>query len=115
MRKLCRIAGWALLAVIVVLSVVPPQYRPETPAPHEVEHLGIFLLAGLAFGFGYERRHLLQTFGLVVFAAAIELIQLAIPGRHSRISDFVVDALSVSVGVGLAVVIAGRNDHASFG
>ena len=33
MQKLCRIAGWALLVAIVVLSVVPPHYRPGRPPP----------------------------------------------------------------------------------
>jgi VanZ family protein len=102
MRRLFQIAAWLLLMVIVVLSVVPPTDRPITPAPHNIEHLGIFLFTGLAFGLGYETRHLAQAFGLVIFSAAIELIQLAIPGRHARFSDFVVDALSVSIGTILA-------------
>jgi VanZ family protein len=74
--------------------------------PHNIEHLGIFLFTGLVFGLGYETRHLAQAFGLVIFSAAIELIQLAIPGRHARFSDFVVDALSVSIGTVLAWAIS---------
>jgi len=105
MRRLCQIAAWLLLLAIVVLSVVPPDVRPTTPAPHDLEHAGIFALTGLAFGFGYERRHLLQAIALVGFSGAIELLQLAIPGRHSRLSDFVVDALSISIGVGVAAAL----------
>jgi len=105
MRRLFQIAAWLLLIAIVVLSVVPPTDRPVTPAPHNIEHLGIFLLTGLAFGLGYETRHLAQAFGLVIFSAAIELIQLAIPGRHARFSDFVVDAISASIGTGLARIM----------
>jgi VanZ family protein len=48
---------------------------------------------------------------LMAFSAAIEIIQLGIPGRHARISDFVVDALSVSIGVGLAFVLT---EHKAF-
>ena len=103
--RLFRAAGWLLLAAIIVLTVVPPQHRPETGAPSELEHLGIFLLTGLAFGLGYGQRHLIQVCSLVAFAGAIELVQVLVPGRHSRLSDFVVDALSASVGVGLAVVV----------
>jgi VanZ family protein len=106
MRSLFRVAAWLLLLSIVVLSVVPPEYRPVTPAPHDVEHLSIFLLTGVAFGLGYEKRHFLQILALVAFSAAIEIIQLGIPGRHGRLSDFVVDALSASIGVGLAVAVA---------
>lgn len=106
MKRLFRLTAWLLLIAIVVLSVVPPHLRPVTPAPHDVEHLAIFLMTGLAFGFGYASRHGFQVVGLVAFAAAIEVIQLAIPGRHSRLSDFLVDAVSVSVGVILSAAIS---------
>jgi VanZ family protein len=111
MRRLFQFAAWLLILAIVVLSVIPAENRPVTPAPHDFEHAAIFLATGLAFGLGY-RRHLAQVMGLIVFCAAIELIQLVIPGRHARISDFAVDALSVSVGVGLAGLLAG---HKAFG
>ena len=110
MRKLFQIVAWLLLVTIVVLSVVPPEDRPVTPAPHNFEHVAIFVATGLAFGLGYSR-HLVQVFGLIAFSAAIELIQLGIPGRHARVSDFAVDALSVSIGVGLAFLLA---EHKAF-
>jgi VanZ family protein len=113
MRRLFRIAAWLVLVTIVVLSVVPPRDRPVTPAPHDFEHIAIFLAAGLAFGLGYSR-HLLQIFGLIAFSAAIELIQLAIPGRHARVSDFVVDALSVSVGVAVGFLLAEYSFYVKF-
>ena len=108
MRKVFRAAGWLLSVVIVVLSVIPAEERPITPVPHDLEHLAIFLVTGLAFGVGYTSRHLLQAFWVVTFAGIIELIQLMIPGRHSRLSDFVVDALGGVVGVGLGAVITRR-------
>jgi VanZ family protein len=105
MRRLFQIAAWFLLVTIVVLSVVPPEDRPVTSAPHDFEHVAIFVAMGLAFGLGYSR-HLVQILALMAFSGGIELIQLGIPGRHARVSDFVVDALSVSVGVGLAFMLA---------
>ena len=105
MRTLFRLAAWLLLVAIVILSVVPPDYRPVTPAPHNFEHGGIFVLTGLAFGLGYERWRVGQAAALVVFSGAIELVQLVVAGRHSRFSDFVVDAVSASLGVGLAAFI----------
>jgi len=105
MRRLFQIAAWLLLAIITLLSVVPPGDRPVTPAPHDVEHAAVFAAMGLAFGFGYARRYLLQALGLLGFCAAIELAQLGVPGRHARVSDFVVDALSVSVGIAVAFVL----------
>src|SRR5215471_11113199 len=90
MRRLFRVAAWFLLLAIVVLSVVPPDYRPVTPAPHGVEHLVIFFLTGLAFGLGYASRPFLQIIALAAFSAGIELVQIYIPGRHARLSDFLV-------------------------
>jgi VanZ family protein len=100
-QQLSRVVAWALLVTIVVLSFVPPGLRPVTPAPHYAEHLGIFLATGVAFGFGYAWSPVLQAIALVAFSAAIELIQLGIVGRHARLSDFVVNAVSISVGVGI--------------
>jgi VanZ family protein len=54
---------------------------------------------------------LVQVLALIAFSAAIEIIQLSIPGRHARVSDFVVDALGVSIGVGLACLLA---EHKAF-
>jgi VanZ family protein len=114
MRRLFQIAAWFLLVTIVVLSVVPAEDRPVTPAPHDFEHAAIFVATGLAFGLGYSW-YLAQIFGLIAFSAAIELIQLAIPGRHARVSDFIVDALSVSIGVGIAFLLAEYKVFARFG
>jgi VanZ family protein len=104
-RRLSRVAVWFLIAIITVLSFIPPGYRPVTPVPHNVEHLSIFLPTGLALGVGYRRRHLFQSLALVLYSAAVELIQLEIPGRHGRLSDFLVNAVSACFGVGLAVLI----------
>ena len=107
MRRLFRVAAWFLLLAIVVLSVVPPGFRPVTPASHNVEHLVIFFLTGVAFGLGYESRWFMQVIGLAGFSAAIELLQLFIPGRHARLSDFLVNAVSVALGIGLAALMVG--------
>jgi VanZ family protein len=114
MRRLFQIVAWFLLVAIVVLSVVPPEDRPVTPAPHDFEHVAIFVATGLAFGLGYAGRYLVQILGLIAFSAAIEIIQLGIPGRHARVSDFIVDALSVSIGVGLAFLLAEHKAFAGF-
>jgi hypothetical protein len=54
--KTARIAAWLLTAAIVILSLVPPSLRPETGAPHSVEHFTIYAAAGFAFGLGYKHR-----------------------------------------------------------
>jgi VanZ family protein len=105
MRRLFQIVAWLLLIAISLLSLVPPWLRPVTDAPHNIEHFGIFLLTSFAFGIGYPRRYLFQSIALIGFAGLIEIAQYWAPGRHARLSDFIVDALAVCVGIALAWLI----------
>lgn len=95
---MARISAWSLAAAIVILSLVPPQLRPETDLPHELEHFLIFAATGAAFGLAYVVRSMLLATWLVTFAGAVELAQLFVPGRHARLSDFLVDAVAVCAG-----------------
>jgi VanZ family protein len=103
-----RIAAWLLTIAIIVLSLVPPSLRPETAVPHNFEHFSIFFATGVAFGVGYSRRVYLVTIMLVIFAGAIELAQIVVPGRHARLSDFIVDALAACVGAAIASLVVAQ-------
>jgi VanZ family protein len=98
-RKFYLVAAWAALLAIVVLTVVPPNLRPTTEAPHDVEHAAAFLIAGVLFGLAYPARERILTIGAVAFCAVIEILQLYVPGRHARWIDFVVDAVASVSGV----------------
>jgi VanZ family protein len=100
-----RATAWLLAFVVVALSVVPPAMRPVTRVTHFFEHFGIFLATGLAFGLAYQSRRFFLTLSLVISAAAIELIQRLIPGRHARLSDFIVDSFGLCIGVGAAALL----------
>jgi len=104
-QSLFRLAGWALLLFIVILSVVPSADRPETHVPHKIEHLSTFLITGLVFGLGYQTQRWAQALLLITFSGAIEIVQLAISGRHSRLSDFVIDAGGALIGTALAAIL----------
>jgi VanZ family protein len=106
MRKISRASAWLLALAILVLSLVPPSYRPITEASHNVEHLAVFLTTGFAFGVGYPDRPFALATGLVIFCGAIELAQRWVPGRHARLSDFMVDAATACIGVGVTSVAA---------
>lgn len=86
--------------------MVPPDLRPETGAPHDLEHFLIYSAAGLAFGLGYPRKHGLLAILLLIYAASIEIAQLFVPGRHARLSDFIVDALAMCVGLMMVSLIS---------
>jgi VanZ family protein len=103
--KVARIAAWSLATGIVILSIVPPAVRPETKAPHNLDHFLIYAATGLAFGLGYKRRHDFLALLLVFFSAAVEITQLFVPGRHARLSDFIIDAFATSVGLAVSSLI----------
>ncbi len=102
MQRVFQAAAWLLALAIVVLSLTPPSYRPTTGTSHSLEHLSIFLAAGAAFGIGYPNRFWILVPALVTYAGAIEIAQLWAPGRHARMSDFLVDAAALCVGIGLS-------------
>jgi VanZ family protein len=101
MQRIFQIAGWLLAAAITILSLVPPQYRVGTAAPHYLEHLAAFLLVGIAFAAGYRDRLRTVAIGLVSFSGAIELAQVWTPGRHARLIDLLVDATAALIGLTL--------------
>jgi VanZ family protein len=102
-----RIVAWILAIIITTLSVVPAWLRPETEVPHHLEHFAAFFIAGIAFGLGYDRRPILISIALLAFTALIEVAQIFVPGRHARLSDFIVDAIAVLSGA-ILVDIARR-------
>ena len=73
---------------------------------HDVEHFLIFSATGLAFGLGYERKHGLLAILLLIFVGSIEITQLFVPGRHARLSDFIVDAFAMCVGLVIVSLIS---------
>ena len=104
-RIACRTSGWTLALAILILSLVPPSYRVVTEAPHNFEHLAIFLGTGLAFGAGYPGRAFRIAAALVIFSGTVELLQQWVPGRHARLSDFLVDATAAGFGAVLAATL----------
>jgi VanZ family protein len=99
LTQAARIVAWSLAAAIVVLSVIPPALRPETAAPHNFEHFLIYWPTGLASGLGFRRRLGLLAILLLIFTGSVEIAQLFVPGRHARLSDFVVDASAMWIGL----------------
>jgi VanZ family protein len=100
-----RVAAWVMVAAIVALTVVPPGLRPITAFPHGIEHAFTFLAVGILFGMAYIEREWILGIGVVVFCAAIEILQLYVPGRHARISDFVIDSAAGIAGVFLVAFV----------
>ena len=103
--KTARIAALSLTATIIILSLVPASLRPETGTPHLLEHFTIYAATGFTFGLGFTRRHDLLAILLVIFCGSIEIAQLFVPGRHARLSDFTIDAVSACIGLGTSSLL----------
>jgi VanZ family protein len=103
-----RVVAWSLLLAAAALTVVPPLWRPVTGFGHDMEHVAMFLLLGGAFGLAYRRHTYPIGVALVLCAGGLELMQIPIPGRHARLSDFLVDALAACIGVALGRWMAAR-------
>jgi VanZ family protein len=99
---LLRISAWTLLAIIVVLSLVPHALRPVTGLPHIVEHAVIFLLTGAVFALAYRVKMRFFLAAAISFSGCLEVLQSFVPGRHARLSDAFVDAISACVGIVIA-------------
>jgi hypothetical protein len=87
-----RVAAWIGILAILILSVVPAADRPVTGAGQSLEHLGAFAMFGGAFAVGYRLSLMRLILLAVLFCAAIEMLQIPLPSRHARVSDFLVDA-----------------------
>jgi hypothetical protein len=91
-----------LTAAIVILSLVFPSLRPETGAPHSVEHFTIYGATGFAFGLGYKRRHDLAGHVPCHLLRLHRNYAINLPGRHARLSDFIIDGGMYGTSYGIA-------------
>jgi len=106
MTILLRLVAWGLAAAVTFATVGPPRYRPHAAdLGQSGEHALAFILVGLAFGFAYRRNRLLTASFVVAMTGAIEIMQFWVPGRHARLSDFIVDALAACAGLVAAAAL----------
>jgi VanZ family protein len=111
--ELFQIAAWFLLTSIVILSLVPAQLRPTTGLSQTFEHFLLFSTTGVAFAAGYSGRlsWRMIALGLAIFVAGLELAQLLVPGRHARLSDFIMNAVASCIGVAIVFAVAWTRDR----
>ena len=105
MTFLLRTFAWLLAAAVAFATLGPPTYRPHSDLGQDGEHALAFILVGLAFGLAYTRNRPRVAAIAVVMIAVLELLQLWAPGRHARLEDFMVDALTACVGFVIAAAL----------
>jgi VanZ family protein len=100
----CLAGLWA--AIVLALSLAPPRFRLVTGAARDLEHFAAFALVGLIFILAYpHRRGRVLLVGLVAIAA-VELLQMVVPGRHAYLADFIVNALGLCAGAACALLLS---------
>jgi VanZ family protein len=105
MILLLRLFAWLLAAAVTFANLGPPQFRPHSNLGQDGEHAFAFILVGLAFGLAYSRHRLLTGAVAVVMIGVVELLQFWMPGRHARLEDFVVDAITACVGMAVVAML----------
>jgi VanZ family protein len=105
MTIILRIFAWLLAAAVTFFTLGPASFRPHAEITHDGEHALAFVLVGLAFAFAYPKQRKLAAGISVVLIGILELLQLFVPGRHARLEDFAVDALSALAGFALAAIV----------
>jgi VanZ family protein len=105
MTVILRTFAWLLAAAVAFATLGPPSYRPHSDLGQDGEHAFAFVLIGLAFGLAYTRNRPRVAAIAVAMIAVLELLQLWAPGRHARLEDFVVDALTACAGFVVAAAL----------
>ena len=100
-----RIFAWLLAAAVAFATLGPPGLRPHSEFSQNGEHALAFVLLGLAFGVAYTQRGLLTATMAVAMTGGIEILQFWAPGRHARLSDFIVDAAAACTGLAAAAAL----------
>jgi hypothetical protein len=83
--------AWVRILAIVILSVVPANERPTPGAAPGFAHLTAFGLVADVFAIGYRLSLMRLLLMALLFCGGIELLQVPLPTRHPRLSDFIVD------------------------
>jgi VanZ family protein len=104
-EKTLRFVGWLGIAAIGVLSTLPGDARPHlgTDIPGQAEHFLAYFTTSCVLALGYRKREHVApiVLGLMAYASVLEVAQLWIPGRMSRLIDFVASASGVLAGMGV--------------
>jgi VanZ family protein len=106
MTIILKLVAWLLAAAVAFATLGPPAYRPHSDFGQNGEHALAFLLIGLVFGLAYTQRRLLTAAIAVAGIGLLEILQFWSPGRHARLSDFIVDALAACAGLAVAAGVA---------
>lgn len=110
-KIILRVGALLSLVSILVLSLVPGEYRPHTMIlTSGLEHVAAYMVAAFLLCLTYYGRLSPVRIVLILtaYGALLELAQLWIPGRHGQSIDIFADFLGAAIGVSVASALARR-------
>jgi VanZ family protein len=99
-----RFVAWGGLVAITVFTVVPASFRPVTDLGSNFEHVLVFFGVFAAFNVGYEVSPVRLVLFALLYCGGLELVQIPLPTRHARVSDFIVDFVAANVAIAITFV-----------
>jgi VanZ family protein len=101
-----RLAGWACVVVVALLSLLPAEDMVRTDLSGHAEHAMAYAGTAFLLQLGYPRRSLRIIAMLVAYAAVLECLQVFSPGRHAGVDDWLASSTGVVIG-SVAALVAG--------
>lgn len=104
--RLWLVAGWSLVALAVLASLIPAQNLPAVSANDKVGHMAAYALLSLWFSGIYPKsRYVVIAAALFVLGLGIEWTQGAMHyGRQADVHDMAANALGIGAGIGVALL-----------
>ncbi len=105
-KRFFRLAAWAAIVTIGVLSIVPGELRPHTGASGYLEHVAAYVITALLLSLVYSRcSRIVIVAPLSIYAASLEFAQLYVPGRGASVIDWIAGSFGSLIGAVVATFI----------
>ncbi|KAA5614644.1 VanZ family protein [Rhodovastum atsumiense] len=99
-----RIAGWACIVVIAVLSLLPAEEMVRTSLGGLIEHALAYAGTTLLLGLSYRRPFRISA-AMVAYAAVLEPLQALSPGRNPAVADWAASSVGALIGAACVTFI----------
>ncbi|MGI4794900.1 MAG: VanZ family protein [Janthinobacterium lividum] len=94
-----KLAAWACIALLAILSLLPADEIVRTSFGGHVEHATAYAGATLLLRLGYPgQRVVSQVTALIAYAAGLEYLQHFSPGRTPAVGDWIFSSIGVLIG-----------------
>ncbi len=106
LSTLLRVTTLAYLAFLVVVTLAPVEMRPNIGSSVTIQHFSAFVVLGMLVSLSCRWRVLALVVVVIGIALTLELLQLAVPGRHARLIDFTVKSAGSLAGLAIVLIIS---------